>query len=110
MRSGLAHELAVFDDVGEALVVLVNVEGTVMLMDLAREKILGVSGDDMVGVFRELLVAEGMQRASGPTVGVRRRAFRRPCPSAKRGTGTPDESVAKNEAVEPPARPARAGS
>lgn len=63
VRSGLAHELAVFDDVGEALVVLVNVEGTVMLMDLAREKILGVSGDDMVGGFRELLVGRA---CSGP--------------------------------------------
>jgi PAS domain S-box-containing protein len=60
MQSGLAYELGVLDDTDEAIVV-VNVEGTVVLMNLAAEKIFGVSGDDMVGEYHEQLVPEGMQ-------------------------------------------------
>jgi PAS domain S-box-containing protein len=52
MQSGLVYELGVLDDTDEAIVV-VNVEGTVVLMNLAAEKIFGVSGDDMVGEYHE---------------------------------------------------------
>ena len=60
MQSGLPQELVVLDEADEAIVV-VDVEGTVVLMNVAAEKIFGVSGDDIVGEYHELLVPEGMQ-------------------------------------------------
>ncbi len=60
VQSGLAPELAVLDAEDDAIVV-VNVEGTVVLMNVAAEKIFRVSGQDMVGEYHELLVPEGMQ-------------------------------------------------
>lgn len=57
---GLPHELAALDESDEAIVV-VDVAGTVVLMNVAAEKIFGVSSADMVGEYHELLVPEGMQ-------------------------------------------------
>lgn len=59
---GLPDELAALDESDEAIVV-VDVAGTVVLMNVAAEKIFDVSSLDMVGEYHELLGPEGTQWA-----------------------------------------------
>jgi PAS domain S-box-containing protein len=51
----LPDEVTVLGD-DSAAIVIVNVEGAVVLMNKAAEELFGVSADDMVGEFHELLV------------------------------------------------------
>ncbi|MGH9831334.1 MAG: PAS domain S-box protein [Blastocatellia bacterium] len=59
-QPGLAPALAALDGEDDAIVV-VDIAGTIVLMNVAAEKLFGVSADDMVGEYHELLVPDGMQ-------------------------------------------------
>lgn len=55
-----ADELAVLEQSGEAIVV-VDVSGSIRLMNEAAQKTFGVLAEDMIGESHELLVPEGLQ-------------------------------------------------
>lgn len=55
-----ADELAVLEQSGEAIVV-VDVSGSIRLMNEAAQKTFGVLAEDVIGESHELLVPEGLQ-------------------------------------------------
>lgn len=55
-----ADELAVLEQSGEAIVI-VDVSGSIRLMNEAAQKTFGVLAEDVIGESHELLVPEGLQ-------------------------------------------------